>query len=499
MALSGCISTSPQEPFGDVRTDVRDRTGHDIAWGRFAEGAKEIDAAVAQLRDEPLTADAAVQTALLNNRRLQAVYGELGIAQADLVQAGLLRNPVFQGSLRWAPQSQRLFEFGVMQDFLDVLLVPLERAAARAELAAAKLRVTERVIELAIETRVAFYDYVANKQQLVEWGDVLLTSEAAYEMAQSLRAAGNIPELDMLNEQAAYERVKLQYARVEAQNVRHRERLNRLMGLWGESTRWEAVDVLPLLPDAAIESADIERRALAANLELERTLAEIEAVANRYRLREVTRILPELRLGGAIELEKEGTTKLVEHRRRDGRKYELKEVPGPTEIWAGPQFNVAIPIFDWGQAASAAGRAEVELRFERYAALAVEVRSAARELAYRAATAQQRAVYQRDVMIPLRAAITQETHLRYNAMFDGVFQLLRAKRGELDARLDAIDAIAEFWHAHARLEQLVMGGMPDEFREFMGEGRQARLGLMQGNSGSLSDEANESVQASHSR
>ena len=37
----------------------------------------------------------AVQVALLNNRGLQATYAELGIAEADVVQAGRLRNPGF--------------------------------------------------------------------------------------------------------------------------------------------------------------------------------------------------------------------------------------------------------------------------------------------------------------------------------------------------------------------------------------------------------------------
>ena len=49
---------------------------------------------VKALLGNDLTAEAAVQIALLNNRKLQAVYNRLGIAQADLVQAGLPPNPI---------------------------------------------------------------------------------------------------------------------------------------------------------------------------------------------------------------------------------------------------------------------------------------------------------------------------------------------------------------------------------------------------------------------
>jgi len=48
-----------------------------------------------ELLSKPLGMDDAVQIALLNNRGLQASYGELGVSEADLVQAGRLPNPGF--------------------------------------------------------------------------------------------------------------------------------------------------------------------------------------------------------------------------------------------------------------------------------------------------------------------------------------------------------------------------------------------------------------------
>ena len=53
------------------------------------------------LLEGELTTNAAVQIALLNNAALQATFEELGIAQAELVQAGLLKNPVFAGHVRF--------------------------------------------------------------------------------------------------------------------------------------------------------------------------------------------------------------------------------------------------------------------------------------------------------------------------------------------------------------------------------------------------------------
>lgn len=472
--LSACTTTSPAQPFADVQQSVDERSGYELHWSRLEPGAAEIQTALDDLLARELTPDSAVQIALLNNRRLQAEYGRLGLAQAELVQAGLLKNPVFHGSIRWAPRSQRIFDFSIVQDFLDILLLRLETSVAQNELEGVKLEVTGRVIDFAADVKREFFAYVAHEELIDVSQSILLAAESSFEMARQLHDAGNITALDVLNEQVAYERAKLDLARVEARRVIQRERLNRLMGLWGDETDWTSIRDLPALPEPQVESETVEQRALAASLELARAYTELEIAAQRFRVTEIMQIIPQFHLGGSVEFEKEETFELVERRRRDGSKYELKEVPGPTEVWSGGEASIGIPLFDQGQAARAAGRAEIERRYERYTALAIEVRSAAREAAFRAANAQARAKYYAQVFVPLHETITAETQLRYNAMFDGVFQLLRAKTNELEARHDYVEALHDYWVAHADLEQLLMGQVPKTFRESMRSDRRSR-------------------------
>ncbi len=463
--LSGCMTTSPARPFADVKRSVQERSGYEVEWNRFAPGGPEISAAVTELLSRELTAETAVQIALLNNRRLQAEYARLGVAQAELVQAGLLKNPVFHGAIRWAPGSQRIFDFSIVQDFLDVLLLPLEVSLAESELEAVKLEVAGRVIDLAADTKRGFYAYVANEELVDLWQSTLLASESSYEMAGRLRAAGNVTDLEVLNEQAAYERAKLELSRAEARRVTHRERLNRFMGLWSSGTTWTASHELPPIPEQPVIIESIEQRALAASLNLANAYKQLEIAAKRYHVAGIMQAIPTFDLGGSMEFEKEETFRLRERRRREGSKYELEEIPGPTEIWSGAEVSIALPIFDWGLAAAAAGRAEIERLYERYTALAIEIRSAAREAAFLAANAKARADFHAAVFVPLRQTITAETQLRYNAMFDGVFQLLRAKEREIDARRERVQASREYWMAHADLEQLLMGQLPPDFRE----------------------------------
>jgi cobalt-zinc-cadmium efflux system outer membrane protein len=95
----GCATFDQRAGFSDVRMAVEERSGKRVAWNLGTDLDAEAAAEVQRLLAGPLTADGAIQVALLNNRSLQATYADLGIAQADVVQAGLLTNPVFGGAV----------------------------------------------------------------------------------------------------------------------------------------------------------------------------------------------------------------------------------------------------------------------------------------------------------------------------------------------------------------------------------------------------------------
>ena len=93
--LGGCTSFSPDGGFSAVEQTAKDRLGKELRWARTDADQDNIDQRVAELLAKPLTMDDAVQVALLNNRGLQATFQELGITEAEVVQAGRLPNPGF--------------------------------------------------------------------------------------------------------------------------------------------------------------------------------------------------------------------------------------------------------------------------------------------------------------------------------------------------------------------------------------------------------------------
>src|SRR5262249_52337316 len=142
----------------DLQSTIRQRTGKQVQWQKELAANDQIRKAIRVLLRRTLTADAVVQIALLNNRELQATFEEIGIANADLIEAGLLKNPVFAGDARFPdrPPSATNIELSIAQEFLDVLLVPLRKKVAAAQLAKTKLRVGDAILNLTPEVKTPF-------------------------------------------------------------------------------------------------------------------------------------------------------------------------------------------------------------------------------------------------------------------------------------------------------------------------------------------------------
>ena len=447
LLASGCASVRPEAAADDLRATLADRAP--VTWRTQSAADAEADRAIDALLRDSLSADAAVQIALLNNPRLQATYEDLGVAQAALVQAGLLSNPVFGGRAIWdldgdAPD----LGFNVALEFLDVLWLPLRKRVARSEYDAVRFRVAEAVLDHAARTRSAYTRAQADRLRLQMQTRIVANAEAAYTASLLLREAGTIPAADLLAEQARYEAARLDLVRAEQVALESREALVRAMGLTGARGAIRLGGRLPPVPETEpladalgegelqLDVAEIERQSLAASLALQAARARAEAVAHRLGLADVEAVLPELEIGGELE-------------REEG------------EWRAGPEVEVTLPLFDQGQARRAALRAELRRARAEYAAVAVDVRSAARVLSARLASSRRIALQYQRVLLGLRTELSAQLLRQYNAMQVGVFALLQSQELEAEAARDYADALAAYWDARTDIDALLAGRLPD--------------------------------------
>jgi outer membrane protein, heavy metal efflux system len=435
--VSGCASVALNTGFDDVRATVEERGGLKIFWNNGTDLDKEATEKINFLLKGKLTADEVVQVALLNNRELQALYSELGIAQADLVQAGLLRNPIFDAAVLFpvANGGRPDLELSVVMNFLDIFYVPLRRRVAVARFDEVKTQVAGSVLDFAARVRTAFFLHQANEQLLELRQTIVQALGASFEVARRLSDAGNITDLDFATERALLETGKLALRSTEMAVRQSREELNLLMGLWGKETEWQSDERLPDIPEQPLQTEDIERIALARSVDLLNARQRIMVAGNQLGFNRWTALVPELHAGPLGE-RKEGSWEV------------------------GPTFEFPLPLFDQGQVR--VGRATAELRRaqQQYYALAIRIRGTARAVRDRIEGARDRALYYRDIMLPLRERIVNEAQLQYNAMQLGPFQLLRAKEEQIETAVAYIEALRDYWLARGDASQMLSGRLP---------------------------------------
>lgn len=428
LLAAGCASVPRDAGVSEVQRRIEEQ-GLKIAWTPDQPIEAPDDAKLQPLLEGELTVDRAVEIALARNRDLLAAMEELGVARADLIAASTVRNPVFDGEIRFPG---RPWEIGITQTLIDLFQLRNRRALGQAEFEAARLRVSGAVIGFAAEVRADYYTLQAAQQALTQQRTIAEAAQASAELALRQHDAGNISDLDLENEQAIYEQAKLDLARAELDEIQARERLLADLG---------AMSTLPLtLPPQALPSegndpepsAEELETALANRLDLSLARAEIEAARRALPLAR-SETWDELAVGAVHEHEAEG------------------------EDTTGPSLELPIPIFDRGRAGRTRAAANLRQAEQRLHALTVTARSEARAARERLLEARARAEYLRDMVVPRRQRILQLTQLEYNAMLRGVYDLIRARQGLADALREQVMAVRDYWLARTGLETAMSG------------------------------------------
>jgi len=432
LLLAGCASFSPDGGFDAVEQTAKERLDKQLVWARSPDQQAHIDARVAELLKQPLSADDAVQLALLNNKGLQAQYFELGIGEAELVQSGRLPNPGFTFA-RLTRGSEVELERSFHVNLARLIALPAMQRAEAQRFAHTQSAVASSVLTLAADTRKAWVLAVAAEQSVRYSTQVMQAAEAGAELARRMEAVGNFSKLQSAREQAFYADAALGLARAQQQQRAARERLTRLLGLWGDAAAFQLPERLPDLPPAPNEQPDIEQRAIAQRLDVQAARIASEQTARTLNLTKTTRFINVLDLG----LQRNGSNE------------------APTQ--RGWEVTLELPLFDWGTARTARAESVYMQSLQRAADTAISARSEVREAYGQYRSAWDIARHHRDEIVPLRQRIAEENMLRYNGMLIGVFELLADARTQIAGVNAAIDALRDFWIAQADLESALLG------------------------------------------
>ena len=430
--LAGCASFSADSGFGVVEQTAQQRLGKELQWSRSEADQAAIDQRVAALLARPLAADDAVQLALLNNRGLQASLQELGIGEAERVQAGRLPNPGFSFS-RLTRDSEIELERGLHFNLARLLALPQMQQLEARRFAQTQGSVTLAVLTLAADARKAHVNAVAAEETVRYRRQVMQAADASAELARRMAQVGNFNKLQQAREQSFYADAALNLAQAMQAQQATRERLTRLLGLWGEQAAFRLPERLPDLPPAPAEQPEIERSAMAQRLDVQAARLAAEQTAKNLGLTRTTRFVNVLELGAVSN----------------------RSNAAPTQ--RGWELGIELPLFDWGDARVARADAVYMQAVHLSAETAVNARSEVREAYANYRSAYDIVKHHRDEIVPLRKQIADENLLRYNGMLIGVFELLADARTQIASVNASIDALRDFWIAQADLEMALIG------------------------------------------
>ncbi|KZT17052.1 copper resistance protein [Acidovorax sp. GW101-3H11] len=442
LVLAGCASVSPDGLRGDVAALTQGRTGSPHAALPAAEPAARAKAqqSIEGWLAHPLTQDAAVRIALLNNPGLQARLAALGVADAERVQAITLPNPHLSLG-RFANSHEREIERTLAFGLLELITLPwrAERQAERLQIAT--LQAAQDVVLLAADTRRAWLRAVAAEQVAATHERMVEAAEAGAELARRMVQVGNWSRLRQAREQAALQEARSQHARARLAAATAREELHRRLGLWGAQTQYQLATQLPPLPARALPADGIETTALRERLDVQAARRQLDTQATRQGWSRAGAVFGDIGIAYNRNTSTERDT-------------------GHTDVKRGWELELPLPLFDWGGAARTRAQAEVEQTAAQLQDTAVRARSEVRAawLTYR--TALDLARQQHSEVVPLRQFIADETTLRYNGMLASVWDMLAEARNSTQAVANAIEAQRDFWLAETDLQLALTGTSP---------------------------------------
>ena len=421
IACAGCASTQGAPSHADLDAAIRARS---VPAGLRLEADAPLPPDVRL--DDGLTQEEAVAIALWKSPSFQATLADLGIARADLVEAGLLRNPIF--SLLF-PLGPKQLEFTLQYPFDALIQRPARIAAARLNAQAVGERLVWQALSMVAQVRTAHADAIAADRRLSLAGENATLTRRLADITDARLRAGDISDLDARAPRSDAARADL--TREALQHERDLTRLT-LAALLGFDESAPPVEPRPSTssdrPACAADEARL-KEALAARPDVRAAELNLETAAARARW-ERSRVLALVAILDANGKGDEG--------------FEM-----------GPGVNVDIPLFNRNQGGAARAEAEIRRASHLYAAARAQVAAEVRTAGARAEQARLALdSWTRDI-VPSLETEQRQAESAYKAGEIALFNVLDVSRRLVDARMRQADVEADLFRARIALDRAI--------------------------------------------
>lgn len=438
--LSGCATAPADRGLRDVQSLLASRDPT-LASRPSALSAdpESIEQQITALLADPLSADRALGIALLKSPRLRVSYAQLGLAQADWLDASRLSNPVlsFSALESNATGERTSLGYGLVQNFTDLLFLRSRSRMAGHGRDQAEAEAAAAIQNLAADVLARYYEAVGAAQTAQMRGVIAHAASASAELAQRFKDAGNINALALAREQAAAHRAQLEHESAEADARSAALALNEAMGL-SPPLVWTLDTRLPLPIEETLSADALVASAMEQRLDLIARQREIEAIDGALALARTLRWVPFVEVG--IEGEREG----------DGARL------------LGPTVALEIPLFGKRQSAVLRLQARREQAVAEADAVRAAVANGVATAVVRVQSAQARVQQFREGLVPQSEAVVARMQELQNYMLVGQFELLLARQEAYQAYAGYLDTLRDYWLARVALQRALGAALPGE-------------------------------------
>ncbi len=407
----GCAYKPSQDSFDYVANRIEENIGSAIS----TESTNKIPPEISL--DDGLSEKDAIAIALWNNAAFHADLAQLGVSRAEVLKAGLIKNPNFS----------LLFPIGVKQLEAWMFWSLSELQVRPHRLALAKLkedRVADNLIknglDLARDTQIAFSKllHAQNRLSLLKKKAALTTKISGINLARL--GLGDISELETQSS-----KMEVLDTSVQINKLNHEEKLyrHRLLSLMGMNPK-EEFELLPTEPDSN------PKKDIFSLLKM--------AFASR----------PELRIA---ELEIESAGKRIGWEQSKIFNFIVILDANETNQEVGPGISFDLPVFNQNQGGIARAKAQLDVATKKYIATREKIQLGVKESHTRYMSALKKVQLVNEKILP---QMDQALSLSNQALENGdvsYLSHLRIKQELVQAQLRQANARAELWIETAKL------------------------------------------------
>jgi len=354
LPMASCSQPTVELDLEQTQELARAAAGHDFlldpSQGGFSE--EELESLMA----DGLSLEECERITLLHQKDLQAKLYEVGIAQADLLQAGLLSNPTLDLAIRFPGDGTGNLIYALLGfELLELWQIPAREEAAEYQLQATVAEVARAAVEQLRQTKLVYWE-AQTQDELCS-----LSAQQAQIAVESLQAQQGLAQEGMADAATVdasslqAQRAQLVYERELAARSQARQALGRVLSLEQDLDQLALVEDFPDTLNASLSVITLVEQAKRERLDLQALAAKVSALEAELSLRQRQRF-------GALSA---------------GPNFEDM---GDGQNSVGPAVSWTIPLFDRNQAGIAkAAFALEQARLQHQGAIAQtvqEVRSA---------------------------------------------------------------------------------------------------------------------------